>query len=206
MRNIKYFFESFEWLKILFSPFKPFKLRLYVGKTQIGTPYFFPRRWVKATPTLATKAAFREIKDRERFNKSNANSKFKHDIPPFQEIYNEMMTRRHAIPLKIGFDYCSLGWKTKYTRYEIRHEWNPVYTFVFFGYQIALTITAPVDFQGTYWEPWICYEYMTDKKLSKRERIAFCKKKCPQTWSTLHKDGTKTTIDYYNLILKSKYL
>lgn len=165
MRKLHYFLDSFRWLKILFSPFKPFKLKLYVGKTQIGTPYFFPRRTVKSK----TKPGYLEFK-----------------------------------PLKIGFDYCPLGWKTKWTRYDIRHEWNPVYTFVFFGYQIALIVYH--EHQSHFWESWICYEYATDKSLSKRERIAFCRKKCPQIWSRLHKDGTKTTTDYYNLILKPKYL
>lgn len=162
--KIKNFFESFRWLKILFSPFTPFKIGLYVGKTQIGTPYFLPRRWVK--------------------------SKTK---PGYQE----------PVPLKIGFDYCSLGWKTKWDRYDIRHEWNPVYTFVFFGYQIAITIYH--KYGSHFWEPWICYEYMTDKKLSKKERIDFCRNKCPQTWTSFHRDGTKETIDYWDLILKNKY-
>jgi hypothetical protein len=35
------------FIKALWSPFKPFKLKWYCGKTAIGTPYFYPRRWVK---------------------------------------------------------------------------------------------------------------------------------------------------------------
>jgi len=67
--KLKYRLEQFRWVKALFSPFTPFKVKWYVGKTQIGTPYFLPRKLVKATPELATKAALREIKDRENFNK-----------------------------------------------------------------------------------------------------------------------------------------
>ena len=71
IKELKYKLERFRWIKALFSPFTPFKVKWYVGKTQIGTPYFLPRKLVKATPALATKAALREIKDRENWNKAN---------------------------------------------------------------------------------------------------------------------------------------
>mgnify|MGYP005624212799 CR=1 FL=1 len=45
------------------SPFKPFSVGFYAGKTQIGTPYFFPRRTVKATPKLAAEAAAKKAKE-----------------------------------------------------------------------------------------------------------------------------------------------
>jgi hypothetical protein len=35
------------FLKAFNSPFKRPKLKWYCGKTQIGTPYFLPRKWVK---------------------------------------------------------------------------------------------------------------------------------------------------------------
>jgi len=205
--TLKYRLERLRWLKILFSPFKPFEVSWYIGKTTVGTPYFLPRKWVKATPKLATKAAFDEIRRREKFNKSNANSKFKHEIKSFQEIYDEMMKHKHAVPLKIGFDSCSLGWKTKWTDTDFRYEWGPVFTFVFFGYQIA----AMVGFKDrealhAYWEAWLCYEYATDKTKSRRERIAECRKIISQKWTRFSKDGTKETIDYYERILKPKYL
>ena len=58
MRKLKYILEDFRWLKVLNSPFKPFKVRLYVGKTQVGVPYFLPRKWVKGTPKLITESFF----------------------------------------------------------------------------------------------------------------------------------------------------
>ena len=58
---MKYFFKSLYWLRILNSPFKPFSVGFYAGKTQIGTPYFFPRRTVKATPKLAAEAAEKRL-------------------------------------------------------------------------------------------------------------------------------------------------
>ena len=39
--------NKFSYIKALWSPFKPFKLKFYAGKVRIGTPYFYPRRWVK---------------------------------------------------------------------------------------------------------------------------------------------------------------
>jgi hypothetical protein len=45
--------KDFRYLKAYFSPFKPLKPKFYIGKTAIGTPYFYPRKWVKATPKLA---------------------------------------------------------------------------------------------------------------------------------------------------------
>ena len=45
---IKYFFKKFMFLKALNSPFKPFKLKWYIGKIAIGTPYFYPRKWIQS--------------------------------------------------------------------------------------------------------------------------------------------------------------
>lgn len=49
MKNkINYFFKKFVFLKALNSPFKPFKLKWYIGKIAIGTPYFYPRKWIQS--------------------------------------------------------------------------------------------------------------------------------------------------------------
>jgi len=81
------------FLKILFSPFKPFKLDWYTGKISKGVPYFYPRKWVV---------------DKEK--------------PGYLK----------AIPRKIGFDFCSLGWKTKWSDDDFRFEYCPRLSFVFF--------------------------------------------------------------------------
>ncbi len=99
---------------------------------------------------------------------------------------------------------CGLGWKTKWTSEDFRHEWNPVLSFVFFGYQIALTFYSP--YHSHYWEPWLYYEYATDKTKSKRERIEQCRKEAPQTWTSSKYGEEPVTTDYYTKILKSKYL
>ena len=205
MRKLKYTLERFRWVKALFSPFTPFKVKWYAGKTTVGTPYFLPRKLVKATPGLATLAAVKEIKRATDWNKANPTSTFQHKVKSFDEAYAEQMKCKHYVPLKVGFSMCGLGWKTKWDRYDFRHEWNPVISFVFFGYQIAATFYH--EHHSHYWESWLCYEYSSDKNKSKPKRIAFCRRKCPQTWSRLHKDdGTKETTNYWDLILKKKYL
>ncbi len=152
--------KKFNYLKILNSPFKPFKLKWYIGKTAVGVPYFFPRKIV--------------------------GDKF--------------------VQLKVGFSSCDLGYKTKWSENGFRFEWSPVYSFVFFGYQIALIIAAPDD-ADAYWSSWLYYDLRTDKTKSKQERIEQCMKEFPQTWTIYHKKPTeyKETVNKYENILKNKY-
>ena len=106
-------------------------------------------------------------------------------------------------PRKIGFDFVSLGWKTKWEETDYRFEWHPVWSFVFFGYQIAVTFMAPE--YNHYWEAWLYYERDTDKTKSKKERIEQCRKEFSLDYITTT-NGVSEEIDYYTLILKSKYL
>ena len=203
--KIKYFKERFRWIKAMFSPFKPLTIKWYMGKTQVGTPYFLPRKWVKATPKLRTKAALDKIKSEENWNKSNP--KYARSIKSFDELYEEYKNYKFPVPLTVGFSYCSLGWKTKWTSSDFRYEWPPIFSFVFFGYQIAASIGPVVpNTTSHYWECWLYYEYATDKTKSKRERIEQCRKEFPQTWTWSSKDKPSETIDYYERILKPKYL
>ena len=203
MKKLKYILEDLRWLKVLNSPFKLFSVSWYIGKTQVGTPYFLPRKWVKATPELATKAALEQIESNKKWNEQNPDSTFKHTVKPFDEVYEEKMRYRYAVPLKVGFSYCGLGWKTKWTDTDFRYEWSPVLSFVFFGYQIALMVGH--KHSSHYWEAWLYYEYATDKTKSKRERIEQCKKEASQTWKS-YSQGKEEIVDYYQLILKTKYL
>lgn len=154
--------NKFRWLKAFISPFKRPKLYWYIGRVAIGTPYFFPRRWINN-------------KEKRGYMK--------------------------AIPRKIGFDFVALGWKTKWDSY--RHEWNPIWSFVFFKWQIAVKFIPKHD--SHYWESWLYYELDTDKSKSRKERITECREKAPQLWSTSI-GGVKDTTDYYTKILKPKYL
>jgi len=190
--SLKYTLQSLRWVKALWSPFKPFKVRFYAGKTQVGIPYFLPRKWVKYTDADAIKAS---IEHKANKNKVQVSDK---------QLFEMYKKYNKAVPLKVGFSYCGLGWKTKWTSEDFRHEWNPVLSFVFFGYQIALTAYSP--YHSHYWEPWLYYEYATDKTKSKRERIEQCRKEAPQTWTSSRHDEEPVTTDYYTKILKSKYL
>jgi len=192
MRKLKYILNDLRWLKVLNSPFKPFKVGLYMGKTQVGIPYFLPRKWVKYTDEDAIKAS---VEHKANKNKVQVSDK---------QLFEMYKKYNKAVPLTVGFSYCSLGWKTKWTNTDFRHEWNPILSFVFFGYQIALTFYSP--YHSHYWEPWLYYEYATDKTKSKRERIEQCRKEAPQTWTSSKHDEEPVTTDYYTKILKSKYL
>lgn len=107
------------------------------------------------------------------------------------------------VPKKIGFDFVSLGWKTKWTAKDIRFEWAPIWSFVFFGYQIAITWIAPE--QDLYWECWLYYELHTDKTKSKSERITQCREEFPCVWKVT-KNKVEERVDYYDRILRKKYL
>jgi hypothetical protein len=201
MNKLKLLMSRFEWVKILNSPFKLPKVGFYMGKTQIGIPYFLPRKFVKATNRTATIAALEEIESQKKWNESNP--KYARKIKSFEDLFNEKLNYRFAEPLTIGFSYCGLGYKTKWNDRDYRFEWNPVLSFVFFGYQIAITIYSP--HHDHYWTSWLYYEYATDKSKSKRERIEQCKKEFGQKWVS-SKDGKDMVVDYYECILKRKYI
>jgi len=201
MSKLKYILQDLKWLKVLNSPFKPFHVRFYAGKTQIGTPYFLPRKWVKATPELAKKAALETIEAEKKYNERNPN--YARKIKSYEELYQEKLGYSFPVPLKVGFSYCGLGYKTKWTNTDFRYEWGPVLSFVFFGYQVALMVGH--KHSSHYWEAWLYYEYATDKTKSKRERIEQCRKEFNQTW-TVSSMGKEEVVDYYQHILKTKYL
>lgn len=206
--KLKYLKEDLRFLKALWSPFKPFRLKFYFGKIKIGTPYFLPRKWVKATPELAHKATLEYIEKEQKWNELNP--KHARKIKSYEEIYKDKMGYSYAIPKKIGFDFVRLGWKTKWREDDYRFEWAPLLSFVFFGYQIAIIVKAPESHH--YWEAWLYYEYSTDDRLPNWQRIRQCREKFPCTWTTYHKSKEtweterKETIDYYTKILKPKYL
>jgi len=106
-----------------------------------------------------------------------------------------------STPKKIGFDFVPMGWKTKWDYNDYRFEYSPVWSFVFFGYQIAVTFVAPHT--NHYWECWLYYTKETDKTKSVRERILQARKEFPCVW-TRHKNGVKEEVCYWNKILKQK--
>lgn len=155
VKNIK---RDFEWISAFNSPFKSPKLKWYFGEIAIGTPYFYPRRWINN---------------------------------PEKPGYKMAVTK------KIGFDFVNLGWKTKWSDTDYQFEWNPIWSFVFFKWQIAVSF-VPHDCHY-YWEAWLYYHYNT--KGTQRERIEVCKKEFPQTYAV----SKGETVNFYNKILKRKY-
>ena len=201
LKKMKYFFENFEFLRAYNSPFRILKPHLYIGKVALGTPYFFPRKWVKATPERATKAALQEIEDATKYNERN--TEYKRTIKTFDDLYIEKMRWSYTEPKKIGFDFVSLGWKTKWSDSDYRFEWSPRWSFVFFKWQVAITFVAPETHH--YWECWLCYTRDTDKSKSTKERIAQAKEIFPCKWETTI-NGLTTKICYWDVILKEKWL
>lgn len=195
--------KDFSYLKTFVSPFKRPKLKFYLGKIAIGTPYFYPRRWVKATPELARKEALREIKRVEDFNERNAKNGATQTVPDYDTAYARALRYTYPKNKRIGFDFVDLGWKTKWTETDIRFEWAPLWSFVCFGYQFVITFVAPEELH--YWECWLYYELHTDKNKSRKDRIAQCQEEFPCIWITHLKDAEEK-INYYESILRKGYL
>ena len=186
--------NDLKFLKVLNSPFKPFKFKWYIGKIAIGTPYFYPRKWVK----LSEKEI--EEKAQEKYNKLSESDKSKTTLEHYKQYYKGFTK---PVPKKIGFDFVELGWKTKWANTDYRFEWSPLISFVFFKWQIAVIFQAPE--KSHYWESWLYYEYNTDKSKSQKERIEQCQREFKQNWIS-YKNGIKTKTNYYKLILKKKYI
>jgi len=157
--------RDFEWMSVFTGPFKRPRLKWYFGKIALGTPYFYPRRWVKS-------------KDK-----------------PGHTI---------ATPKKIGFDFVPMRWKTKWGADDYRFESGPIWSFVFFKWQMALTF--PVEEMNHYWECWLYYTYETDKTKSVEERIQKSREGFPCIWTTSRGEGKKETVCYWDKILKEKYI
>lgn len=157
--------NKFKFLKVFNSPFKRPKLKWYFGKVAIGTPYFFPRKWVN------------------------------NPEKPGYKI---------AVPKKIGFDFVGLGYKTKWDEHDYRFEWGPLWSFVFFKWQIAVSFN--VSDPHHYWVCWLTYENDTDKDLPTEDRIKIAKEINPEIWTSSRGEGKKETICYWDKVLKEKYL
>ena len=194
--------KRFEYIKAFNSPFKLPRLKWHFGKVAIGTPYFYPRRWVKPTQQMLIDSAKKEIEERKRWNE--ANEKYGNTpkaIPTIEELCEQKKNYKFPVPKKIGFDFVRLGWKTKWTDTDYRFEWAPLISFVFFKWQIAVMIIAPEQYH--YWEAWLYYQ--RDTEGTPKERIEQCKEGFPLDY--IVSDGkTKTKVNYYNKILKEKYI
>ena len=199
--KLYYFFKDFEWMKVYFSPFKFFLPRLYMGKVAIGTPVFYPRKWVKATPERAHKAVLDYIAREESYNKMNPD--YARKIRPYDEVFKEKMRYDYTVSKKVGFDFVGLRWKTKWTSTDYIFEYQPVWSLVFFGYQIALVFNAPEPYH--YWTCWLYYNRNTDKNKTTKERLVQAKEGFPCKWRN-YSNGEAKLICYWDIIIKKRYL
>lgn len=180
---------KFSFLKVYKSPFKRPELKFYIGKIKYGTPVFYPRIWKKYTPKEAIERALK-TKEEWLLRKS------------FGERYEYFKRCNYPVPKKIGFDFCPMYWKTKWSDTDYRFEHAPIWSFVFFKLQIAVLFIVPE--MDHYWECFLAYELNTDKTKSYRERIDEAKKVFPCIWTST-KNGAKEKICFWDKILKNKY-
>lgn len=200
-KKLKWFIKDFEWMKVYFSPFKPPKLKFYFGKVTVGVPYFLPRVWKKATPEKARKKALEELERVKKHNSVEGNYKLREES--FEVLYERYLRYEFAEPKKIGFDFVPMRWKTKWTDTDYRFESSPIWSFVFFKWQIAITFCAIEPYH--FWEAYLFYEKATDKNMSVRDRLSQARCEFPNTWTSYSEKG-KITINYWSVVLKNKYL
>ena len=185
--------DRFKWMSVFTGPFKKPKLKWYFGKVTLGTPYFYPRRWRNITKEEA---------------KASADEKFQKlidaGIEPKQNIwdgfYQSSIRSQRAVPKKIGFDFVPMRWKTKWEDADYRFETGPIWSFVFFKWQIALTF--PVEEMNHYWECWLYYTYSTDKTDTVKERLEQSREEFPCKWTRSYGVGKTETVCYWDVILK----
>lgn len=89
-------------------------------------------------------------------------------------------------------DFVGLGYKTKYTEFNYRHEWDPIWSLVLFGRQFAVQFTM----DHRCWESWLVYNNCTDGSV--KDRLKKCQELNPNVWVDM--DGNKT--DYFKESLK----
>lgn len=124
--------------------------------------------------------------------------------PKFKWYFGEIaLGVPYFLPRKFGFDVVGLGWKAKWNDTDYRFEWGPIVSFVFYKWQIAVSLQVPET--DSYWEAWLYYKHNTDKTKSQRERIEQCKKNYSRTYTGYKKDGGKYKRNVYNEILKEEY-
>ena len=199
--KVYWFFRSLEWMRVYFSPFKPIIPRLYIGKIAIGTPYFLPRRLVKATPKRAHEATLKEIENMKNWNKNNPTHP--RTVRVYEDIFQSKMNCSFFESKVIGFDFVSLGFKTKWTNTDYIFEYPPAWSLVFFGYQIALVFNAPEPYH--YWTCWLYYNRNTDKNKTTKERLVQAKEGFPCKWRN-YGNGEAKLICYWDIIIKKRYL
>lgn len=108
-------------------------------------------------------------------------------------------------PKKIGFDFVGLGYKAKWNYCDYRFEWSPIWSFVFFKWQIALIFTRPSEEASlsNYWEGWLYYKDHTEG--TKLERLYQAVYNFPMM-VTKYKGDEKIKLCEWDPIIKPEYV
>ncbi len=200
-----YWLKSFIW--IYKTPFKKPKIKVYFGKITKGTPYFLPRRLKKISKEERLKRAQNNYEIYLSKPSLKLNSKRK-TIKDFLPPANEKM----FVPRKFGINLVPLGWKTKFD--DIRFEYNPAFSFVAFKKQLYVEFSFENTSENSaglenecYWEAALFYRHRTPEKESTMSRLVYCVFGNDITWMWTDQDNNQIIkIDYYNKIIKNKYL
>lgn len=176
--------------RVFNSPFKTPKLHFYFGKIAIGTPIFYPRKWIKLTGAEAVERAVKSLNNPNFVQRT------------FEEWVEYHKNHQKAVPKKVGFDFCDFYWKTKWSNKDYRFEYPAVFSIVFFKWQFA--ITFKVKNPDHYFECFLYYYFQTDKNKTVKERIEQARKEFPQVWTLHSKDGEEK-INYWDVVLKDVY-
>lgn len=198
--------NKLEFLDIYLSPFKSPKMKFYFGKTNLGTPYFLPRKFVKNTPENALKEAKRRQAEMIYERDNNPENPFTSRIPTIESIIGEMKYDRIPVTKRFSIDLVPLGYKTKWSETDYRFEWSPRLSIVAFGYQFAITWMEPVN-SIHFWEAFLFYnnhiKHLSNRTM--REKVTMCRNLFPLSF-TEYKRDSKRTFNDYDVILKKKYL
>jgi hypothetical protein len=109
----------------------------------------------------------------------------------------------YSLPRKwLGLDFVGLGWKTKWGDDDFRFQWNPLVSFVFWKWQVALSWVP--DHADYYWEAWLYWELRTQKSQPWGHRVQQCRAEFPMITAT-YNGAEETVIDWYDSVLRPKY-
>lgn len=107
--------------------------------------------------------------------------------------------------INIKISYYGVGWKVKYNEY-VSYESSPYFSIIWGNKQFCISVKAPVDHDDVYWESYLYYEYLTDKKESKLCRLMETRDKQGMAFTNYSPPLYEPKkIDYYYEITKRKY-
>lgn len=119
---------------------------------------------------------------------------------------------RKSLKFKIGkkdidikISYYGAGWKVKYNEY-VSFESSPYFSIIIGDKQLFISLKSPVENECVYWESYLYYQYLTDRKWSKLDRLIETRNKQGMAFTNYSPPSYEPKhIDYYYEITKRKY-